>query len=255
MISEKKIKGLKTRYKKTGKGATVLLLHGWGCDLNIFEKVQSELENKFQVYSIDFPGFGESEPPTEIWGVEEYTQFIETFIKIESIENPILIGHSFGGRVSILYSSRNKTNKIVLVGSAGITKKISSIKKIFYKAISYFKGFMLSISPKTDNFLEYYRKKFGSEDYKNATPIMRKILKKVVNEDLRMYMSKINAPTLLIWGRNDTATPLTDAVIMEKLIPNSGLVILENSGHFSFLEKLNEFLIIINNFLTTQEVN
>lgn len=257
MINEKKINGLKTRYKKTGEGTTILLLHGWGCDLNIFEKVQSELEKKFQVYSIDFPGFGESEPPTEIWGVEEYTQFIETFIKTENIENPILIGHSFGGRVSILYSSRNKTEKIILVDSAGVKPKR---KLKYYVKVYTYKGIKKTVNlifskQKANSILEKYRKKGGSSDYQNANGIMRNVLVKVVNEDLKHVMTKIQVPTLLIFGENDTATPVSDAKIMEKLIPDAGLVVLKNSGHYSFLEKLNEFLIITNNFLTTKKNN
>jgi pimeloyl-ACP methyl ester carboxylesterase len=255
MKQNKNINGLKITFKKTGEGATIILLHGWGCDLNIFEKVQGELENKFQVYSIDFPGFGESEPPSEVWGVEEYTQFIETFIKTENIENPILIGHSFGGRVSILYSSRNKTEKIILVDSAGVkpTRKPKYYFKVYtFKILKRIVNMLFS-KQKANTILDKYRSKSGSSDYQNANGIMRDILVKIVNEDLTHVMPKIKSPTLLIWGENDTATPVSDAKIMEKVIPDAGLVILKDSGHYSFLEKLNEFLIIINNFLTTKK--
>lgn len=253
MIEIKKIKKLNIRYKKTGKGQPILLLHGWACDLTIFEKVQNELENKFQVYSIDLPGFGESEAPNEIWGVEEYTQFIETFIQTQFIENPILIGHSFGGRISILYASRNNTNKIILVDSAGVKpkRKLKYYLKIYsYKGVKKVVNLVFS-KQKANSILETFRKQSGSNDYQNASGIMRNILVKVVNEDLQHVMPKIKVPTLLIWGENDTATPVSDAKIMEKLINDAGLVVLKNSGHYSFLEKLNEFLIITNNFLTT----
>lgn len=253
MIEIKKINKLNIRYKKTGKGQPILLLHGWACDLTIFEKVQNELENKFQVYSIDLPGFGESEAPNEIWGVEEYTQFIETFIQTQFIENPILIGHSFGGRISILYASRNNTNKIILVDSAGVKpkRKLKYYLKIYsYKGVKKVVNLVFS-KQKANSILETFRKQSGSNDYQNANGIMRNILVKVVNEDLQHVMPKIKVPTLLIWGENDTATPVSDAKIMEKLINDAGLVVLKNSGHYSFLEKLNEFLIITNNFLTT----
>ncbi|QGY46847.1 alpha/beta fold hydrolase [Maribellus comscasis] len=255
MIQSKNINGLNIRFKKTGEGATVLLLHGWGCDLKIFERVQNELEKKFQVYSIDFPGFGESDPPKEIWGVEEYTQFIESFIKTENIKNPILIGHSFGGRVSILFSSRNKTEKVILVGSAGVKpkRKLKYYFKVYtYKTIKKIVLLLFS-SQKANAILENYRKKNGSSDYQNANGIIRDILVKVVNEDLKHVMPKMKSPTLLIWGENDTETSVSDAKIMEKLIPDAGLVVLKNSGHYSFLEKLNEFLIIVNNFLTAKK--
>lgn len=85
--------------------------------------------------------------------------------------------------------------------------------------------------------------------------MMRQVLVKSVNEDLKIEMPKIKTPTLLVWGENDTATPVSDAKIMEKLIPNAGLVILKNAGHFSFVEKLGEFLIILNNFLQPDKKN
>ncbi len=106
---------------------------------------------------------------------------------------------------------------------------------------------------KSNFILEKYRKKSGSNDYQNAKGIMRQILVKVVNEDLSRKMPKIKAPTLLIWGENDTITPVKYGEIMERLIPNAGLVILKNAGHYSFLDKRYEFNIILNNFLEKEK--
>jgi pimeloyl-ACP methyl ester carboxylesterase len=108
---------------------------------------------------------------------------------------------------------------------------------------------------KADEIIEGYRKTAGSTDYNNASGIMRQILVKSVNEDLKSVMPNIKAPTLLVWGENDTATPVGDAKIMEQLIPNAGLVVLKNAGHFAFVEKLQEFLIILNNFLQADKKN
>lgn len=253
MIYEKNINSLKVRYKKTGKGSPIILLHGWGCDLYIFEKIQNELEKKFEVYSLDFPGFGESEAPKEVWGVEEYTQFLEKFVEKENIKSPILVGHSFGGRVSILFSSRNETQKMILVDSAGVKPKrhLKYYFKVYtYKSLKTIVNLLFD-KQKANSILEKYRKQKGSSDYQNAQGIMREILVKVVNEDLKHVMPKIKTSTLLIWGENDTATPVSDAKIIEKLIPDAGLVVLKNCGHYSFLEKFNDFQIIINNFLSS----
>jgi pimeloyl-ACP methyl ester carboxylesterase len=251
------VKGLKINYKETGKGTQIVLLHGWGSNLQIFEKVQQYFQNDFNVIAIDLPGFGKSEQPTEVWGVEEYTSFIEDFFEFKNIINPILVAHSFGGRISILFSSRNPVLKLVLLDSAGIrpTRSFDYYLKVYSyklirKALPVFAG-----KNQAEIILEKYRKKAGSSDYKNASGIMRQILVKAVNEDLKIVMSLIKAPTLLIWGENDTATPVSDARIMEKLIPNAGLVVLKNVGHFSFIEKLNEFLIILNNFLQVDKKN
>ncbi|GHU62959.1 alpha/beta hydrolase [Bacteroidia bacterium] len=248
-----KIDGLNIHYEQVGNdsGKDVVLLHGWGSKLQIFKHIVSELEPDFNVYAIDFPGFGESNPPNEEWGVNDYTLFLEAFVKKLNIKNPILMGHSFGGRVAILYSSRNEVNKLVLIDSAGIKPK-RSLK--YYLKVYSFKLYkrilpVLLGKEKADILIERYRKKAGSSDYNAAAGIMRKILVKVVNEDLKQIMPQIKAPTLLIWGENDTAAPVKDARIMEKLIQDSGLVVLQNAGHFSFIEKPGEVNIILNVFL------
>ena len=98
------------------------------------------------------------------------------------------------------------------------------------------------------------RAKAGSSDYNQASPMMRRVLSKVVNEDLCHLMPKITAPTLLFWGENDTATPLADAKKMEKLIPDAGLVTVAGAGHFSFLENTPLFLRVAESFLQ-KEIN
>lgn len=250
----KKILGLNVWYKQTGEGAPIVLLHGWGCDLNIFKSIQDNLEKNFKVYAIDLPGFGRSDAPKEVWGVKEYTSFIKEFFILESIKKPIIVGHSFGGRISILYSSQNPVDKVILVDSAGIKpkRKLKYYFKVFlYKAIKKIIIFLYK-EKQAESILEKYRKKSGSSDYNNACGIMKQILVRIVNEDLSCVLPNIKAPTLLIWGKNDTATPISDAIKMKKLIPDAGLVVLEDAGHYSFIEKLNDFLIIINSFLKTK---
>lgn len=249
------VKGLKINYKETGQGATIVLIHGWGSDLSVFDKIQTFLQKDFHVISIDLPGFGKSDPPTEVWGVYDYTSFIEEFFKIKNISQPILAGHSYGGRISILYASRNPVKKLILIDSAGIKprRKLKYYIKVYlFKLVR--KALPIVIGKKrADPILENYRKKSGSSDYRNASGIMRQVLVKSVNEDLKHVMPQIKAPTLLIWGEHDTATPVSDAKIMEKRIKDAGLVVLKNAGHFSFIEKLQEFLIILNNFLEVEK--
>ena len=97
--------------------------------------------------------------------------------------------------------------------------------------------------------IEQMRAKRGSSDYNNASPMMRAILSKVVNEDLKHCMPNISVPTLLIWGENDTATPLRDAQIMEKLIPDAGLVSFPGCGHYSFLDNPIQFAAVLRSFI------
>ena len=246
-----KISGLKIHYTVQGAGNPIVLMHGWGCNLTTLASVEKVAVETHKVYNVDFPGFGKSQEPTEVWGVEEYTQIIEQLVKDEQIENPILLGHSFGGRVGILYASRNEVDKLILVDAAGVKPRRSF--KYYIKVYSYKLGkkIMPLIYGKegAQKRIDAMRAKRGSSDYNNASPMMRNILSKVVNEDLKHCMPKIQAPTLLVWGENDTATPLADAKIMERLIPNAGLVSFPGCGHYSFLDNPLQFAAVLRSFL------
>ena len=109
------INGVNIRYNTTGEGDDVLLLHGWGCNIEIWKPIQDGLSKAHRVTAIDFPGFGQSQEPPEVWGVEQYTQCTEQLIEQLQLKKPTLIGHSFGGRVSILLASRNNyVGKVIL---------------------------------------------------------------------------------------------------------------------------------------------
>ena len=246
------IRGTQLFYTVEGEGMPVILMHGWGCNHSTLKSIEAQLTPGFKVYNVDFPGFGGSNEPSAVWGVEEYTSLIEEFARQEHIESPILLGHSFGGRVGILFASRNKVHKLILVDAAGVKPRRSLryyYKVYSYKAIKHALLFFLG-KKRGETALKSYRAKVGSSDYSNASPMMRAILSKVVNEDLKSVMPKIACPTLLIWGANDTATPLADAKIMEKLIPDAGLVSFDGVGHYSFLENPYQFAAVLKSFLS-----
>lgn len=243
-------KGKKVNINIMGAGAPVILLHGWGCSNGIFRDIQEVLSKSYTTYNFDFPGFGASDEPDTVWGVEDYTRMVEQFVKDNGIENPALIGHSFGGRVSIVYASRNDVGRVVLVDAAGIKPKrpLKYYWKVYtFKTLKWLCNTFLP-KAKAQAIIEKRRKGAGSSDYNNASPMMRAILSKVVNEDLTHLLPKITAPTLLFWGNMDTATPLSDAKTMEHLIPDAGLVIAHGTGHFSFLENAGLFTAVMKNF-------
>ena len=206
------------------------------------------------VINVDFAGFGQSEEPPAVWGVEEYTRSVEAIAQAEGIENPILVGHSFGGRVSIVYASRNKTQKIILVDAAGVKprRSFTYYRKVYTFKLMKWLAPILMGKERAQQMIEKRRAKAGSSDYNNASPRMRAILSKCVNEDLCHLMPKIQAPTLLFWGENDTATPLADAKRMEKLIPDAGLVTVAGAGHYSFLENTPLFMRVVESFLSKE---
>ena len=144
-----------------------------------------------------------------------------------------------------------KVNKIILMGSAGIVHKKTFKQKLRVRIFKMGKWFastklMKKLSP---NLLDKLQSHFGSADYKNASPIMRGTMVKVINEDVKEYLPNIKVPTLLIFGEFDTATPVSDGKIMEKMIPDAGLIIVKGCTHYAFLENPGYVNLIIKNFL------
>ena len=231
--------GIELAYSIEGQGDTIILLHGWGCDRNIWKATSEFLRNHFRVVAVDFAGFGQSAEPQTIWGVEEYTRSIEALVKELGIEQPMLMGHSSGGRVSILYASRNNTRSIILTDAAGVKPRRSFgyYRKVYTFKLMKWALPLLIGSRKAQMLIEQRRAKAGSSDYNRATPMMRAILSKCVNEDLCHLMPKIEAPVLLFWGDMDTATPLSDAHKMQRLMKDAGLVVAKGAGHFAMLEQ------------------
>ncbi|MCM1504316.1 MAG: alpha/beta hydrolase [Muribaculum sp.] len=249
-----KVNGADVRYTVEGQGKPLVLMHGWGCNTTTLASVERVALESCQVVNIDFPGHGGSPEPPKVWGIEEYTQVLEAIVEAERLQRPSLLGHSFGGRVGILYASRNAdVDKLILVDAAGI-KPRRSLK--YYFKVYTFKAvkrlyYLLFGKEKAERKLDKRRAKAGSSDYAGASPRMRAILSKVVNEDLKYAMPDIKASTLLIWGENDTATPLSDAKYMESHIPGAGLVSFPGCGHYSFLDNPFQFAAVLRSFLNS----
>ena len=235
------IKDLKINYIQYGSGEDIVLLHGWGQNIAMMKPLGDLLSSTNRITIIDFPGFGESDDLKNDWTLDDYTDMLKQFIKKLKIKKPILIGHSFGGRVAINYSSKEEINKLVLFGSPCIrTQKKLSLKVKILK-------FFMKI-PCLKNIGEYMKKYIGSRDYKAASPILRKTLVHVVNQDLTNEAKTIDKPTLLIWGEHDDESSVNDAKELEKIIEDSGLIVLPGT-HYAYLENLNQVANILKTFI------
>ncbi len=250
------IDNMNINYTQYGNGDNcILFLHGWGSNKESFNRIIQKMTNnqKYKLIAIDFPGFGESNMPNTPVGTKEYSEWIIQFIEKIGLNRVTLVGHSFGGRISIrIASSRPElVDKVILIDSAGIKPKRKLKNHLKVLSYKFAKGFLKLVyrKEKFEREMEELRKRFGSEDYRNSKPMMRQILIKVVNEDLTEYLPKIKAPTLIIWGDKDTETPIWMAEKMEKIIPDAGLVVFKGAGHYSYLEKPDDFVIIINKFI------
>ncbi|MGN1081479.1 MAG: alpha/beta fold hydrolase [Acutalibacteraceae bacterium] len=247
------VNNLNINYEMSGSGRDILMLHGWGSSLEPFRFIFKNIPEGYRVTSFDFPGFGKSDELKRPWTVSDYCDFTLDFINALKLDNPILICHSFGGRVAIKLCGEKRLfpEKIIFIDAAGIKHPKTvrqKIRQLSYKTAKKFLSVPLWKKP-CEPLLEKARSHFGSEDYNNATPIMRQTLVNCVNEDLTDYLDGITASSLLIYGENDTATPVSDAKIMETKIADSGLCIIKNAGHFSFIDSPYEVNAIIHSFL------
>ena len=242
MVVTINIRNININYIQYGSGSDVVLLHGWGQNIAMMKPIGDRLQKNHRITILDFPGFGESEEPKTALTVYDYCEILEELLKKLKVKKPVIMGHSFGGRIAIIYASRNEVEKVVLFGSPCIRKEVKpSLKLRMLKSLKKIPGI---------NKLEGFAKNhMGSRDYKNASEIMKKILVNVVNEDLSECAKKINVPTLLIWGDRDTEAPVEDSKELEKIIPDAGLIVLPNSTHYAYLENLPQVINILNNFL------
>lgn len=222
-------------YEVSGCGSPLIFLHGWGSDLHTFDKLTAQINDEFTVYQIDLPGFGLSEMP-RAYSIFEYASIINEFCFKLKIQKPTIIGHSFGGRIAIMYASLYDVNKLVLISSPGIKAHFNLIKWFKIKIYKLSKKFSLNLN-------------MGSIDYKNASKNLKDTLVKAVNCDLTNEAKKINCDTLLIYGINDKSVPIYIGKKIQSLIKNSALITVKRCGHFPYVERFRYTLIILKSFL------
>lgn len=234
-------KDISMYYEVSGNHSkSILILPGWGDTRKTFKYLVDFLSNYFSVYIVDYPGFGNTKFPNRNLTIFDYSELIYEFIKEMDINDPILIGHSFGGRIITIltgYYNYNFSN-IILIDSAGIKPKKTFFNKIKNFSYKLLKKIGKILPTKYHN--KYYKKlfsHFASTDYQNLSTNMRETFKNIINTDLKDYLKNINSNVLLIWGEKDKDTTIKEATIMNKNISNSELIIIEKAGHFPYLER------------------
>lgn len=259
---EIRAKGAVFHCELTGQGSQrVVLLHGWGCDTSLMKPVADYLAQDMQVLNLDFPGHGQSSRPPEPWGVPEYAAATLEVLRQLDFLPCAVIAHSFGGRVAAYLASEDSGlfTKIILTGAAGIRKPQTEESRKRSEEFKKLKGLchaarkMKIFGSLPDKMEEKLRQKYGSRDYNALDAEMRQTFVKVISLDLSDRYSKIKQPTLLIWGDQDTETPLWMGRQMEKDIPDAGLVVLQGGTHFAYLEQVQRFNKIAHVFLMEEQ--
>lgn len=242
-------------YLEEGTGYPVLLLHGWGCSSETMLPVFNHLVPDFHVYNFDLPGFGISPEPPSAWDTTQYAALLADFIAAHCDKPPVLIGHSFGGRLSLRLAAQGIPHKMILTGCAGLKphRGMDYYAKVYsYKAAKKLLS-LPGLGARKQELIEKARSKSGSADYRQASENMRAVFVKAVNEDQTAALTSITAPTILFWGENDTAVPVSDGQLMADRMRDAALIVKKGGSHFAFLEFLPEFLAIVDSFLQPEK--
>ncbi len=245
--------------RRTAPGAApgdlpIVVLHGWGAHIEAVAPILAALEGAADLIALDLPGFGESEPPPEAWDAVDYADFVCDFLDELGVSQSHFVGHSHGGRVSIVIANERaeRVGRLLLVDAAGIRPKRGAR---YYRRVAVAKLGRVAarLGGRYGRRLqESMRAKIASKDYLDASEAMRSTFRAVIAEDMTPRLPYIKVPTLLVWGERDEDTPLWMAHRMEQLIPDAGLVVLEGAGHYSYADAPGQFRAVARRFLLEQ---
>lgn len=246
-------------YEKTGEGKPLVILHGWGSSKRVMMPVAQNLSHLRTSYVLDLPGFGDSPEPSCSWSIDDYADAVQAFIESLDEDKVDVLVHSFGGRIILKLCARDfgkaHINKVIITGGAGMKPRRSMkyyIRKYTAKILKA--PFMILPGTLREKALGWLRstslwKSLGSSDYSKLSGVMRETFVKSVTEYLESSLPDIPHEVLLLWGRNDEATPVYQGKRIENGIENAALVIIEDAGHYAFLDKPKQFARIAEAFL------
>ena len=244
------VDGLVASYQRSGKGKTLLFIHGWGDDSRTYKDLFEFFEKKYDCIALDLPGFGRSDPPKKPWNLDDYSAFVATFLKkINAKTVHGVIGHSNGGGLAIraLRLKKLSAKKLVLLSSAGVRNK-RTLKRLLIKVVAKTGKVLTFWLPKSWRQV-LQRQLYGAVGSDILIiPELRETFKLTVRQDITKDAAKLKLPTLLIYGDEDKATPVSDGQLLASLIPKSRFEMLMG-GHFIHHDQTDNVAKLIGGFL------
>ena len=219
----------------------MLFLHGYLSSGKSFAYQTGYFSRYFNVFAPDLKGFGENQDMAYPYSLDDYAREVEEYIEKNGLKNPCVIAHSFGARIALKLAYKNSDlfSKIVLTGAAGLKPKRTFklvVKKFLFKFLSLF-------------IKKERLKKFYSSDYLALNSVMKKSFVKIVGEHLDYVLPMIKNKVFIVFGEDDKETPIYMAKKLKKGIKNSKMLIINNAGHFCFIDKPITFNTEVREFL------
>ena len=253
-IGAQQVRYVRRKGAEAAGDVPIVILHGWGAHIEAVGPILAALEGAFELIALDLPGFGESDPPPEAWSAADYARFVADFLDHLGVSRAHFVGHSHGGRVAIVLATeeRERVVRLLLVDAAGIRPKRGWRYRRRVAVAKLGRAAAAVGGPPGRRLQERMRARVASRDYLEASETMRGTFRAVIAEDMTDRLSRIGAPTLIVWGERDEDTPLWMAHRMEELIPDAGLVVLEGAGHYSYADAPGQFRAVARRFLLEQ---
>ena len=264
------VDGMQVHYRDEGKGFPIVLIHGTASSLHTWNDWTTELTQTNRVIRMDLPAFGITGPNKNAdYSIKAYTQFLHQFLTQIKVDKFYLAGNSLGGNIAWNYAAEypEKIEKLILVDASGlpINKPQPAIFKMAKTPV--LSSLFLYVTPKifikknmkevygdetkiTDDLVTRYHKMALRVGNRQAFIDRAKIDFKLGEKTNLNKLKSIQTPTLLIWGAKDNWIPLKSVGIkMDSILPNSKLVVLENSGHVPMEENPEESLVVLKEFI------
>lgn len=228
---------LEINYKISGSGFPILILHGWRGSSDSWKNVIERLSVSFLVIAPDLPGFGKSQDPPDPFDLEDYVSFVSDFLEFLKIEKVFLLGHSFGGAISLLFSHffPKKVEKLILISPAIVREGKMSLRQRLASLLAKIGKRML----KSNSFFlkKIVYKIANNYDYFSMNDVMKETFKNIIKRDLSCFLPLIENETLLLWGEKDKILKVKYAFKIKEKLKNAKLEILPQNGHSPHLER------------------
>ncbi len=244
------VNDLLVNYSRQGKGSPLLLLHGWGDRLETFDGIAKKLEDSYEVIRLDLPGFGKSQASKNAWGLKDYAQHVADFLSKIDTQPAAIIGHSNGGAIAIFGLANNQlqTGKLILLSSAGI-RSVAKGRKLAWKLLAKTGKAATSMLPSAARTSLRTRLYTSAGSDLLVAPGMEATFKRIVSQDVQTEATKLQLPTLILYGMNDTATPPEYGERFHHAIKGSRLVQIDNADHFMHQQHPDKISASIKEFL------
>jgi len=263
------INGMQVHYRDEGQGFPIVLIHGTASSLHTWNDWATALKKDYRIIRMDLPAFGLTGPNKNAdYSIKSYTHFLHQFLMNIYVDKFHLAGNSLGGNIAWNYAAAypEEIEKLILVDASGLptNKPPPAIFKMAKMPV--LSSLFLYVTPKffvkknmeevyvddsklTDDLVTRYHKMALRTGNRQAFIDRAKTDFSLGLKENLEKLKSIKTPTLLIWGAQDSWIPLDNGKRMDHLLPNSKLVVLENSGHLPMEENPAESLAFLNAFL------